>query len=64
MENEKSLRQQIIDLGVEESLAVSLDTFGLATVRSYAYQLGLDLDRRYSTLTDSVSRVITLTRTK
>ena len=61
MEN-KSFRQQIIDLEKGEQITVSVDVIGYTTIRSYASDLGFAYNRKYSTSRNRTSRTYTITR--
>lgn len=59
----KSFRQQIIDLEVGHSITVPVDMVGYTTIRGYACDLGFALNRRYSTHRSRANRTYTIIRT-
>lgn len=61
MEN-KSFRQQIIEMEKGEKITVSVDVIGYTTIRSYASDLGFAYNRKYSTSRNRASRTYTITR--
>lgn len=61
MEN-KSFRRQVIDMGVGQSLTISIDAIGYTTIRTYATDLGFAYNRRYTTTRSRADRTYTITR--
>jgi hypothetical protein len=57
-----SLLNRIRELAVGDSVTVNVDEYGYNTVRRYASDCGLYLDRIYSTHLDRVNRTYTVTR--
>ena len=50
------------EMGIGDKVTVGIDLYGYNTVRRYACDLGLFLDRRYSTHLDRANRTYTITR--
>jgi len=61
MEKE-SLRSRVLALAIGESLTVSLADYGYTTIRSYAYELGVGADRKFTTHRDRRERTYTILR--
>lgn len=49
-------------LAIGESITVSLADYGYTTIRSYAYELGVGADRKFTTHRDRIARTYTITR--
>ena len=57
-----SFRKRVIDMAVGDSITISPDVVGYATLRGYASDLGFVYNRRYSTHRNRVDRTHTITR--
>ena len=62
METNNSLRAQVIDLQVGQSITLPLDRYGYTTIRSYASDLGFAFNRKYTTSRNKAERSYTITR--
>lgn len=62
MENTTPLRQKVKQLEVGESLTLTMQEVGYTTLRSYASELGLQFQRKYSTRHNRENRTVTITR--
>jgi hypothetical protein len=62
MSTNKSLRASILEMGIGESLSISLDSYGYTTIRSYASELGFATGRTYRTRRNREDRTQTITR--
>lgn len=59
----QSFRSQVVNMGVGDKLTVSLDDVAYDTIRSYASNIGFQLQRKYSTKRNAAERSYTITRT-
>lgn len=50
------------EMAAGEAITVSIDEYGYNTIRRYACDLGLYLDRQYSTHVNRAERTYTVTR--
>lgn len=61
MEN-RSFRQQIIDMKKGDSITISVEQVGYTTIRGYASDLGFAYKRKYSTRRNREDRTYTIIR--
>lgn len=57
-----SLRKKVIEMQVGESIVIPVAEYGFTTIRSYASELGFQLERKYTARRDREARVYTITR--
>ena len=62
MTTNKSLRAQVLSLGIGETLTIPVTQNSYTTIRSYASELGFAINGRYATKRNKVERTITITR--
>lgn len=62
MRDNKSLRARVLALGIGESITISLGDYGYTTIRSYAYELGVGAERKFTTHRDRDARTYTISR--
>lgn len=60
MENSPKIRPTLMGMSVGESLSFPIDK--LKSVRTQASELGAMFERRFTTKTDRIARLITITR--
>lgn len=60
--NTTPLLTRVREMNVGDSITVGIDDYGHNTVRRYACDWGLYLDRKYSTHVDRAARTYTITR--
>lgn len=57
-----SLRSLVADLEVGEVLTIPSSLYGYTTIRSYAYELGLILNRKFKSSLDRSTQTYSITR--
>jgi hypothetical protein len=62
MATDTPLLTRLREMNIGDKVTVSIDTYGYNTVRRYACDLGVFLDRRYSTHVNRADRTYTVTR--
>lgn len=63
MLEKSSLRGRVLALKVGERIVVSFSQYGYPTVRTYASELGISNDRKYSTHRNKKEKTISIIRT-
>lgn len=60
--NTTPIRKRVIDMEVGETITIPVADARYSTLRCYAYEVGISLDRRYSTHLDRAAETYTITR--